>query len=229
MKKPALSPGVVRAALPLVVVVAAVVAGVVFGLEISLLVVAGGALLGVVALLWASVQSLTGESPLTLEEALGLGAPSAEEEQKRAVLRALKDLEFERGVGKISEEDYAELSARYREEAKRLMQLLDLSSEPARDRVDKLVAERLAKAKASKQRAAEKAREEERDADEPNSSDLDGESADTDDAPASSAPERDAPERDAKRAPADAEPPLEESRTSADDAPPSTRAREEST
>jgi hypothetical protein len=134
------------AVLPIVTVVGAVVAGVAFGVEIALLVVAGGALAGVIALLWASVQALTGESPLTLEEALTLGAPSAEEEQKRSILRALKDLEFERGVGKISEEDYAELSERYRAEARRLIQLLDAGSGPERERAEKALRERLAKA-----------------------------------------------------------------------------------
>jgi hypothetical protein len=156
MNARSLPPGAVRAALPIVTVVGAVVAGVVIGIEIALLVVAAGALLGVVALLWASVQSLTGESPITLEEAISLGAPSAEEEQKRAVLRALKDLEFERSVGKISEEDYAELSARFREEAKRLIESLDQSSEPARERVEKLVAERIAREKRASARAREK-------------------------------------------------------------------------
>jgi len=149
------SPSVVRAALPLLTIFGSMIAAFAFGIEIALLIVASGALIGVVALLWASVQSLTGEAPITLEEALGLGAPSAEEEQKRAVLRALKDLEFERSVGKISEDDYADLSARYRAEAKRLMQALDESAEPERARVDKLVAERLvANAKRGKKSAS---------------------------------------------------------------------------
>jgi hypothetical protein len=159
MKLASIPPGALRAALPVATILTSIVAAFVVGIEIALLVVAGGALIGVVALLWASVQSLTGEAPLTLEEALGLGAPSAEEEQKRAVLRALKDLEFERGVGKISEEDYADLSARYREEAKRLMQALDQSSEPERARVDKLVEERLALEKRPKKREAAPERE----------------------------------------------------------------------
>ena len=147
----------VAAVLPAVTVVTAVVVGLTFGVELSLLVVAAGALAGVIALLWASVQSLTGESPLTLEEALTLGAPSVEEEQKRAVLRALKDLEFERGVGKISEEDYVELSARYRAEAKRLMQLLDAGSEPERARAEKALRERIVKTAEAEAKAAEQA------------------------------------------------------------------------
>jgi len=149
-----LPPNAVRAALPVVTIVGAVVAGVAFGVEISLLIVAAGALAGVIALLWASVQALTGESPLTLDEALTLGAPSAEEEQKRAVLRALKDLEFERGVGKISEDDYAELSTRYRAEAKRLMQLIDAGSEAERERVEKALQARLEKKAAAPVAAA---------------------------------------------------------------------------
>jgi hypothetical protein len=96
-----------------------------FGTQTALLVWAGAALIAIILLFWSSLQSLTGSAPLTLEEALGMGAPRAEEEQKRAVLRALKDLEYERSVGKISDEDYAELSSRYRAEAKRLIRALD--------------------------------------------------------------------------------------------------------
>jgi hypothetical protein len=76
---------------------------------------------------------------------LTLGQPSAEEEQKRAVLRALKDLEYERSVGKISDHDYADLSARYREDAKRLIQAVDANLTPARERAEKLLAERVAR------------------------------------------------------------------------------------
>jgi hypothetical protein len=134
------------AALPAVTIVTAVVVGVSLGVELSLLVVAAGALAGVIALVFASVLALTGESPLTLEEAITLGAPSVEEEQKRAVLRALKDLEFERSVGKIGEEDYAELSERYRAEAKRLIQLLDAGGQAERERAEQALRDRLAKA-----------------------------------------------------------------------------------
>jgi len=134
---------------------AAVLAGLAFGIEIAFLVLAAGALCAVIAVLWSSVQSLTGESPLSFEEALSMGAPSAEEEQKRAVLRALKDLEYERSVGKISVEDYQIYSARYREEAKRLIQAVDESLNPARQKVEDLLRERLSKAQPSQPAAAE--------------------------------------------------------------------------
>ena len=124
-------------------IVVAVGIGMSYGLALAMLVIAGGALVSVIGLLWGSVQNLTGEAALSFDEALSLAAPTAEEEQKRALLRALKDLEYERSVGKIGEEDYQELSARYREEAKRLLQLLEKVQEPARQRVDELVRKRL--------------------------------------------------------------------------------------
>jgi hypothetical protein len=125
---------------------AVLVAAFVSGVELSFLVAAAGVLIGVITLMWSSVQSLTGGTSLGFEEALGMGAPSKVEEQKRAVLRALKDLDFERGVGKISPEDYAELSAKYRAEAKRLMQSLDEALEPARQRVEQQLKQRLERA-----------------------------------------------------------------------------------
>jgi small-conductance mechanosensitive channel len=126
--------------------VATVVVGVVAGIQVAFLVLAAGVLTFVISLMWASVQSLTGGSSLGFEEALGMGAPSKVEEEKRAVLRALKDLEYERGVGKISAEDYAELSAKYRAEAKRLIQSVDEALGPARSEVEKAIEKRLERA-----------------------------------------------------------------------------------
>lgn len=146
---------------PLAVVAAAAVLGHFFGLGLGLLIVAGGALFGSIWLIWSSLQGLGSDAPITLEEALSLGAPSAEEEQKRAVLRALKDLEYERAVGKISEEDYASLAEHYRSEAKRLLRAVDLDSSPGRERAERLLAERLAaanaKAPAARKRSKAKA------------------------------------------------------------------------
>jgi hypothetical protein len=131
---------------PLAVVVAAAVLGNVFGLGFGLLIVAGGVLGGSIWLIWSSLQGLGSDAPITLEEALSLGAPSAEEEQKRAVLRALKDLEYERAVGKISDEDYASLAEHYRGEAKRLLRAVDKDLSPERERAERILAERLASA-----------------------------------------------------------------------------------
>jgi hypothetical protein len=136
----------IRRVLPAAWLVAVIAAGAVSGVELAFLVLAGGVLMLVITLMWSSVQSLTGASSLGFEEALGMGAPSKVEEEKRAVLRALKDLEYERGVGKITPEDYAELVAKYRADAKRLMQSVDEALRPARDRVEEQLVERLDRA-----------------------------------------------------------------------------------
>src|SRR6187551_2862648 len=136
---------VVRWAAPLITLFAAIIAGTLYGVQLVVLTLAAAALLLVIWLFWSSVQALAGESELTFEEAFSLGTRSAEEEQKRAVLRALKDLEYERSVGKISEDDYHEYSARYRAEAKRLIQTLDENLADGRKQVEQELTRRLAK------------------------------------------------------------------------------------
>jgi hypothetical protein len=140
-----------RKVVPVLWLVAAVVAGFLWGVQLVLLVLAAGAITLVIVLMWASVQSLTGGTPLGFEEALGMGAPSKVEEEKRSVLRALKDLEYERSVGKISPEDYAELLAKYRAEAKRLIQSVDDALGPAREEVEKALEQRLERAGLAKE------------------------------------------------------------------------------
>ena len=133
------------------IVVAAL--GAFYGLPLAVLGLATTALVLVVALLWGSVSSLAGETELSLDEALSYGAPSVEEEQKLAVLRALKDLEFERSVGKISEDDYREFSARYRAEAKRLIARVDESLAETRKLAEDLATERLQRARLDSEKA----------------------------------------------------------------------------
>jgi hypothetical protein len=123
--------------------VAGVVTAQIYGRGAFFLVAGGAVLVGAIAILWNSLLSLTGEAPLTLDEALSLAAPSAEEERKESVLRALKDLDYERNVGKLSEDDYRELSRRYRQDAKQLLQLVDESLAPARARAIEQLEERL--------------------------------------------------------------------------------------
>src|SRR3954468_21868295 len=135
----------VRWAAPLTTLTVAIVLGNLYGVQLVVLTFAASALLLVIWLLWSSVQALAGESELTFEEAFSLGARSAEEEQKRAVLRALKDLEYERSVGKISEDDFHEYSTRYRNEAKRLIQNLNEHLSEQRQQVERELERRLHK------------------------------------------------------------------------------------
>jgi hypothetical protein len=142
-----------RVAAVLAVLVCAILVGAAIGLGGFFLTMAGGMLLLVITLLWNSLQSLTDENSMSLQEALALGGPSPQEEQKRAVLRALKDLEYERSVGKISEEDYAELAQRFRQQAKDLLRALDQNLAPYRERVEAELQQRLA-AEGAARRAA---------------------------------------------------------------------------
>ena len=109
----------------------------------ALWVMGAAALLAAIVLLWESLLALSGSEELSLEEAFSLAAPTAADEQKRAVLRALKDLEYELLMGKISQEDYADLSARYRTEAKELLRQLDDNLGDMRARAEGLLNERL--------------------------------------------------------------------------------------
>jgi hypothetical protein len=122
----------------------AIAVGFLLGPPIAVLLLAAVALTGVISFFWSSLRTLLGETPLTGADAYAIGAPRLEEEQKRAVLRALKDLEFERAVGKISEEDYRVLAYRYREEAKRLLRLIDENAAEDRKRALAIVTSKLA-------------------------------------------------------------------------------------
>lgn len=130
--------------------------GTLLGLPAALLVLAGGALCGVISLCWASLEKLSGTSELTLDEALALAAPTAAEEQKRAVLRTLKDLEYELSVGKISREDFEQASAHFRAEAKRLIAEADASLGERLDQAEARMKKHLAQVEAGRDGAPSK-------------------------------------------------------------------------
>jgi len=137
----------VQIGLPVTIVLLVLLAGIFIDAPTALLVAAAGALIAVIAVFWSSLRTLLGETPLSGADAYVLGAPPrVEEEQKRSVLRALKDIEFERSVGKISEADYQELKNKYRTEAKRLLQEIDEKSAAGRERAEVLVQKKLRQA-----------------------------------------------------------------------------------
>src|SRR5260370_5998949 len=130
--------------LPAVSVVTAVVVAWLASLGPALLVLAAGAMLGTIALLWASLRTLSGDAPWPA----GLEAMASHRhavtrlaDDKRRVLRALKDLESEHALGKIDDADYQSRSARYREEAKAMMRRLDEDIEPLRAEAERLARE----------------------------------------------------------------------------------------
>jgi ribosomal protein L40E len=135
--------GFAKVGAPIAIVLGAIAAASLQGLGMALLVLAGGALVATITIFWSSVRTLIGEAPLAAADAYAMSAPRAEEEQKRAVLRALKDLEYERSVGKISEDDFRELTQKYRGRAKDLLRQLDRDREPQRAAAEALVQKRL--------------------------------------------------------------------------------------
>lgn len=130
---------------PVVIVVGAALFWVVRGAGAGILVLAGGLVIAVIAALWQSVRVLTGDAELSLESTLALGEVTHEDEGKRAILRALKDLEYEHAVGKLSDDDFKQLTAQYRAEARKVLRALDASLEGQRKRATALLEERLAK------------------------------------------------------------------------------------
>lgn len=118
-----------------------------FSISFALLVLIGGALLGVIALFWASLRTLSGEAPVdeddvALDDAVDERARLS---RKKMLLRALKDLERERALEKITAEDFTEVAARYREELKSLMRSLDDDLADRREKAEALVRAHLAK------------------------------------------------------------------------------------
>ena len=140
--------GKVSWGLPTATVVGAIGFGFAFGIGPAILVLAAGALVAVIGLFWASLRTLGGDAPL----AEGLAAAAATRgkvshagERKRRVLRALKDLELEHSVGKIDDDDYAEISGRYRDQAKEILREMDVAIEPLRSKAETIAQAHLAK------------------------------------------------------------------------------------
>lgn len=84
------------------------------------------ALLLAISFVWLSLRALlSGEGARWVEQSKAAQRRSEWLIEKDAVLRSLKDLEFERDVGKLSPEDYERLHAQFRARAKQIMQKLD--------------------------------------------------------------------------------------------------------
>ncbi|MBV9947741.1 MAG: hypothetical protein JOZ69_12880 [Myxococcales bacterium] len=135
-------------AVPAAAVGGACVAGVLAGAGSALLVLAAGALVGAIGLLWASVRTLSGDAPLASDfESLAARRHGVDAlaEQKKQLLRTLKDLESEHQLGKIDDADYEMLDARYRNEAKAVMRRMDVEVSPFREEAERVARDFLKK------------------------------------------------------------------------------------
>jgi pyruvate/2-oxoacid:ferredoxin oxidoreductase beta subunit len=68
------------------------------------------------------------------------------EREKNLTLRAIKELEFDKAMGKVSAQDFDEMAARLRARALDLMKRLDEGATPYRDVIEKELAQRLGRA-----------------------------------------------------------------------------------
>jgi hypothetical protein len=68
------------------------------------------------------------------------------EREKNLVLRSIKELEFDRAMGKVSESDYEEMVGRLRSRAVRLLEQLDESGSGYREIIERELVKRLVKA-----------------------------------------------------------------------------------
>lgn len=110
-----------------VVAIGSTVARLRFGWPSVLLWLAFCALSGAILLYWESLRSALDPESHGDDNDLDhrVQAQAELEERKRAAVRALRDVREEHALGKLSDEDFRELEARYRGEARAVMQALD--------------------------------------------------------------------------------------------------------
>ena len=89
--------------------------------------------------LWPLVHPDAVDSP----EMVGGRTRAALEREKTLLLRAIKELEFDRAMGKVSEADCEEMTARLRSRAIRVIRQLDAGGAAYRELIDKELAARL--------------------------------------------------------------------------------------
>ena len=98
------------------------------------------AVVGVAA--WRTLSPLIGSDEPIGAQVLGGRTRAALEREKTLVLRSIKELEFDHAMGKVSDKDFAEMSARLRTRAARLMRQLDAGS-TYRDQIEREIAKRV--------------------------------------------------------------------------------------
>jgi hypothetical protein len=93
------------------------------GVVLLSLTIFAAALVGLAA--WRTFAPLAGSEETTGPQILGGRTRAALEREKTLVLRAIKDLEFDHAMGKMSDTDFAEMGARLRVRAAGLLRQLD--------------------------------------------------------------------------------------------------------
>ena len=92
-----------------------------------------------------TVMPLTSKARPDSTPVLGGRTRAVLERDKALVLRSIKELEFDRAMGKVSEKDFAEMSGRLRARAARLLRQLDAGT-GYREQIEREIERRLGKA-----------------------------------------------------------------------------------
>jgi len=93
------------------------------GIILLSLIIFGAAAVGAAA--WRAFSPLAGADEPAGPQIFGGRTRAALEREKALVLRSIKDLEFDYAMGKVSDKDFAEMSARLRGRAAGLLRQLD--------------------------------------------------------------------------------------------------------
>lgn len=93
------------------------------GVILLSLTIFAAALVGLAA--WRTLAPFTGSEEASGPQILGGRTRAALEREKTLVLRSIKDLEFDHAMGKVSDKDFAEMTARLRVRAAGLLRQLD--------------------------------------------------------------------------------------------------------
>jgi hypothetical protein len=92
----------------------------------AFIVLSVGGLLFAVSFIWAALRGLFGGSTEShVSESTAMRSRHDLLDQKEAVLKSLKDLEFEHEVGKLSDDDFQKLQSETRARAKLILKQLD--------------------------------------------------------------------------------------------------------
>lgn len=108
-------------------------------LPIVFIVLSAASLLAALGALWFSLRGLLGDDEAVLIETEASRHYGELLDEKAAVLRSIKDLEFEHEVGKLSDADFERLNKQFRRRAKEILRELDRDLGPYRDKAKTLI------------------------------------------------------------------------------------------
>ena len=119
------------------------------GLSAAMLFLTGVTLLWAVLWIYRTIVALASDPPITHGTRLGGAARRELLRDKRILLKAIKELEFDHAMGKLSDADFRDLPARYRARAVAVLRRLDEGAVTYRALIDREVQRRLGAAPAA--------------------------------------------------------------------------------